>query len=85
VTAPAPDRPRTRLQDGIRKPKVYTDGHIRYGLHTSTSEPRNIEEALASKHWKAAMDIQYDALMKNKTWHCFTKEGNKHNRLQMGV
>jgi hypothetical protein len=28
----APEHPRTRLQDGIRKPKVYTDGHVRYGL-----------------------------------------------------
>jgi len=30
------NRPRTRLQQGIRKPKLYTDGTIRYGLFTST-------------------------------------------------
>jgi hypothetical protein len=27
----APPRQRTRLRDGIRKPKVYTDGTVRYG------------------------------------------------------
>lgn len=33
-TQPEPDeatRPQTRLQSGIRKPKVYTDGTIKYG------------------------------------------------------
>jgi hypothetical protein len=64
---PVTDRPRTRLQAGIRKPKVYTDGHIRYGFSTFT-EPRSVEEALAHKHYKEAMNIEYDALMKNKTW-----------------
>jgi histone deacetylase 1/2 len=62
-------RPRTRLQAGIRKPKVYTDGTIRYGLSTFTDEPRTVEEALGSKHWKEAMDIEYNALLKNNTWH----------------
>jgi hypothetical protein len=32
-------RPRTRLQSGIRKPKVYTDGTIRYNCFTSSGEP----------------------------------------------
>jgi hypothetical protein len=62
-------RPRTRLQAGIRKPKVYTDGTIRYGLSTFTDAPRTVEEALGSKHWKEAMDIEYNALLKNNTWH----------------
>jgi histone deacetylase 1/2 len=62
-------RPRTRLQSGIRKEKVYTDGTIRYGLFTSSDEPRNLEEALKDKNWKNAMDSEYMALMKNKTWH----------------
>jgi hypothetical protein len=69
AVAAVPDRPRTRLQGEIRKPKVYTDGHVRYGFYASTSEARNVEEALASKHWKEAMELEYDALMKNKTWH----------------
>jgi histone deacetylase 1/2 len=53
----------------VRKPKVYTDGTIRYDLLTSTGEPCTIEEALGNKNWKEAMDIEYNALMKNNTWH----------------
>jgi hypothetical protein len=66
---PIDARPRTQLQAGIRKPKVYTDGTIRYGCYTSTSEPSNLDEALRDKKWHDAMDIEYEALMKNKTWH----------------
>ena len=62
-------RPRTRLQAGIRKPKVITDGRIRYGCFTSTGEPQCVEEALGSKDWKEAIDVEYNALMRNKTWH----------------
>jgi hypothetical protein len=62
--------PRTRLQDGIRKNKVYTDGIIRYGCIASTvREPQNLSEALSNINWKNAMDSEYSALMKNKTWH----------------
>jgi hypothetical protein len=62
-------RPRTRLQDGIRKPKTYSDGTVKYGFLSSTGKPRNIEEALHSKVWKDAMDTEFNALIKNKTWH----------------
>jgi histone deacetylase 1/2 len=68
ATGSSPTRPRTRLQGGIRKPKVYTDGTIRYGL-SAFAEPHTVEEALASKHWKEAMYLEYNALVKNKTWH----------------
>lgn len=44
--------PKTRLQSGIRKEKVYTDGTVRYGCFTSSGEPRNLEEALNSKTGK---------------------------------
>jgi hypothetical protein len=43
-------RPRTRLQSGIRKEKVYIDGTIKYGLFTSSDEPRTLEEALNDKN-----------------------------------
>ena len=64
----------TRSQSGITKDKVYTDGTIRYdktkrAFFTSTSEPTHLHDALAHKDWKKAMDKEYDALMKNKTWH----------------
>jgi hypothetical protein len=62
-------RPRTRLQSRIRKPKVYTDGTIRYSCLTPSGEPENLNEAFGDKHWKEAMDLEYSALMKNKTWH----------------
>jgi len=40
----APQRPRTRLQSGIRKDKVYTDGTVRYSLFSSTGEPYTVEK-----------------------------------------
>jgi hypothetical protein len=62
-------RPRTRLQDGIRKTKVYTDEIVWYGcLASAIVEPRSISEALSNCHWKNAMDSEYHALQK-KAWH----------------
>jgi histone deacetylase 1/2 len=66
---PSPACLRTRLQVGIRQPTVYTDGTDPYGFNTSTSEPQSLEEALGDSNWRSAMDVEYDALMKNKTWH----------------
>jgi hypothetical protein len=65
----APLRPNTRLQHGIRKPKVYTDGTIRYGLLIFSGEPNHLDEALGDSRWKSAMDQEYNALLKNNTWH----------------
>lgn len=65
----SPSRPKTRQQSGIRKPKIYTDGTVRYGYFTSSGEPQSLNEALENKNWKNAMDLEYSALMKNKTWH----------------
>jgi hypothetical protein len=31
----------TRLQHGIRKPKVYTDGIVRYGFFSASGEPQH--------------------------------------------
>jgi hypothetical protein len=53
------------------KPKMFSDGTIRYdrlGL-SSIREPQSIHEALEDKKWKQAMDEEFTALMKNKTWH----------------
>jgi hypothetical protein len=68
---PAPSRPTTRLQRGIRKEKVYTDGTVKYKntFLTVTVEPENLTDALKNTNWKKAMDIEYDALMNNETWH----------------
>lgn len=69
ASPPAPVRPQTRLQSGIRKPKTYTDGTIKYSFLTHTGEPQHLEEALCDTNWKNAMDNKYTALEKNKTWH----------------
>jgi hypothetical protein len=38
-------------------------------VFTSSGEPHNLGEAVGDKNWKDAMDSEYTALMKNKTWH----------------
>jgi hypothetical protein len=58
---------RTRLQTGIRHPKRYTDGTIRYGMLSSTCEPCTLTEALGDENWCNAMNEEYKALMDNKT------------------
>jgi hypothetical protein len=67
--APAQERPCTRLSRGTRRPKVRTDGTIPYTCFANRVEPQSLEEALSNKNWKQAMDIEYDALVKNKSWH----------------
>jgi hypothetical protein len=65
--SPAPQalRPQTRLQGGICKPKVYTEGTIRYGcLAFTVHEPYDVNDALANEDWKQAMDSEYYALKK---------------------
>ena len=41
-------------------------------------EPTHLHDALASKEWKEAMDIEYSALMKNKTWRLVPPEKGKN-------
>jgi histone deacetylase 1/2 len=65
----APLRPKTRSQSGIRKEKQFTDGTVRYGLFAANGEPNNLEEALGNENWKQAMDDEFSALQRNKTWH----------------
>ena len=49
-----------RAKSGIVKPKAYS---------TSIAlEPLNVSDALFTPHWKAAMQAEYDALLKNHTW-----------------
>jgi histone deacetylase 1/2 len=64
-----PERPRTRLQSGVSKPKKFTDGTIRYANFCSTGEPSTTAEAFSDYRWKAAMDEEYQALITNQTWH----------------
>ena len=45
----------TQLQKGIKHPKIYKDGTVRYGLLVSSDEPRSLSEALGDPHWRKAM------------------------------
>jgi hypothetical protein len=69
AVAPAPPRPTTRRQKGIKTPKIYTDGVVCYGLLPTSSEPHDHREALADPKWDKAMDIEFEALLKNGRWH----------------
>jgi hypothetical protein len=72
------DRPRTRLQSGVSKPKQYTDGTIRYANFCSTGEPSTNAEAFSDSRWKAAMDEEYNALISNQTWHLVPPTRGQH-------
>jgi hypothetical protein len=63
-----------RLQHGIQKPEVYTDGTVHYGLLASTGEASNHHVALGNSQWNNAMDQEFTALLKNKTWHLVPRQ-----------
>jgi hypothetical protein len=65
----SPTQPKTRLQSGIVKPKIYTDGTIRYANFCSTGEPENLTEAASSPKWKEVMENEITDVHKNKTCH----------------
>ena len=57
----------TRLQKGIKNPKIRIDGTVRYGMLCVAGEPTKLEDALKDLKWKNALDEEYMALMRNKT------------------
>jgi hypothetical protein len=57
-----------RLQHNISKPKIYTDGMVRYSLFSTTGEPQHYSEAMQDERCKKAMDIEFGALLRNDTW-----------------
>jgi histone deacetylase 1/2 len=48
--------------------KMY-DGMIKYGYFTSTGELDSVQEAMGDPRWKEAMQDEYNALLRNGTWH----------------
>jgi hypothetical protein len=44
--APHVARVQTRLRKGIKHPKIYKDGTVRYGFLVSTDEPSSLSKAL---------------------------------------
>jgi histone deacetylase 1/2 len=45
---------------------------------TSTGEPHNISKVLDDNKWNHAMQQEYDALIKNKTWHLVPPSSDKN-------
>lgn len=78
VLSSSPPRRVTRLQSEIVKPKKFTDGTIRYSNFSAIGEPQCLQEALNDPKWKQAMQNEYDALLKNQTWH-LVEEGKGKN------
>ena len=59
---------------GIHQPKTHTDGTVVWlaacvaqFVVDPTAEPWHFRVALAIPHWRAAMEQEFDALIKNKT------------------
>ena len=65
----------TRLQHNITKPKVFSDGIIKYPLSkglTAVCSSKNVEptcfsEAVKHAPWRTAMNVKFDALLRNGT------------------
>jgi hypothetical protein len=51
---------------------------MRYGMLSSTGEPRSLPAALNDPHWRSDMQDEYDALMMNKTWTLVPPSTNKN-------
>jgi hypothetical protein len=73
--APPPLRPHTRSKSGIVRPRLRTDGTIAWiaacvaqSALDPTAEPRHFQSALGIPHWRAAMELEIQALHKNDTW-----------------
>jgi hypothetical protein len=68
-------RPVTGSLFGIHQRKQRTDGTVAWlatcmaqAVADPHSEPRHFRAALTIPHWRAAMEIEFDALIKNGTW-----------------
>uniref|UniRef100_A0A2N9FEJ6 Reverse transcriptase Ty1/copia-type domain-containing protein n=1 Tax=Fagus sylvatica TaxID=28930 RepID=A0A2N9FEJ6_FAGSY len=77
---PPPTHPmKTRSHHQIYKPKTHTDGTIRYPIpkaflaetinDSDPPEPTCYTSASKNPHWRRAMNIEFDALLKNHTWN----------------
>uniref|UniRef100_A0A2N9HTS2 Reverse transcriptase Ty1/copia-type domain-containing protein n=1 Tax=Fagus sylvatica TaxID=28930 RepID=A0A2N9HTS2_FAGSY len=68
----------TRSRNNITKPKLFSDGTTRYPLPRAlliegacdllTTEPTCFSQAVQHPHWRLAMNLEFDALLRNRTW-----------------
>jgi len=77
---PVPACPATRLQHGIQKPKKFTDGTVHWGMLAGRNdqEKPSLDAALGNKNWCAAMENEFQALLKNQTWHLVPRPKGKN-------
>ena len=78
----------TQSKHNITKPKIPTNGTTRYPLPkallattTETSlhhEPTYFTTASKSPQWRKAMNIEFDALLKNQTWTLVPLHSNQN-------
>jgi hypothetical protein len=60
----------TRLRNNIQKPKIRTNDTVTYSVtRVPSAEPSSHVTSLTQPLWKHAMQEEFDALLKNKTWH----------------
>jgi hypothetical protein len=71
LAAPLPDQHRAARLGPLRR-------HWIQCCPSTSGEPYNLQEALSSLHWKTAMDDEYAALMKNKTWQLVPPRSNQN-------
>ena len=71
TSLPSSHQHATRLRQGISKPKQFTDGTVRWCMHSKSiaEEPATVGDALRDPNWVAAMDVEHEALLRNRTWH----------------
>uniref|UniRef100_A0A2N9FDU4 Reverse transcriptase Ty1/copia-type domain-containing protein n=1 Tax=Fagus sylvatica TaxID=28930 RepID=A0A2N9FDU4_FAGSY len=77
-TLPSTHPMTTRSQNQISKPKIPTDGTVRYPVPKALlavtessaidAEPTCFTSAVKSPTWRKAMNLEFDALLKNQTW-----------------
>ena len=66
----------TRSKANTSKPKTYTDGIVQYPLPHAflvefdcfLTEPTCYTSAMKHKKWWDSMNLEFDALLKNRTW-----------------
>jgi hypothetical protein len=61
---------RTRLSHNLRQPKIRTNGTVTYSaIRTTDAVPTSHVTALVNPLLQSAMHEEFQALIKNKTWH----------------
>jgi len=61
----------TRSKSGIHNPTLHPS------LFLAHSEPKTVKQALENSDWFAAMQEEYDALLKNRTWDLVPLPSNR--------